>query len=146
MICRQSCDQRPNDGRYRRQSADVSLIKAHRPTFWRSSADWRPMIGRPSADIMMHFFFKTSTDCRRSSGNHRPKLHRWQIQWKSADWSTKLLTWLLQPNKKTRRPTTNSAKIGSDARFSKILLATRRPNVGDYSRKLEYKCRHKKHG
>ena len=53
MIDRQSGDHRPNDGRYMRLSADDSLINVNRPTVWRSSADGRPMIGRPTADIMM---------------------------------------------------------------------------------------------
>ena len=35
MIGRQSGHHRPNDGRYRRLSADDSLIKPHRPTVWR---------------------------------------------------------------------------------------------------------------
>ena len=37
----------------RRLSADDSLIKCHRPTVRPSSADWRPMIVRLSADIMI---------------------------------------------------------------------------------------------
>ena len=136
MIGRQSGDHRPSDGRYRRLSADDSLIKPHRPIVWRSSADWRPMIGRPSADIMMYFFSKRRPTVGRSSGDHRPTLHRWQNPWKSADRSTKLLTWVLR--QKSYRPTKNSAKIGADvgrqsadvARFSKILLENRRPTVG----------------
>ena len=120
----------------RRLSADGSLIKCHRPTVWRSSADWRPMIGRPSADIMM----KKSSKCRpivgRSSGDHRPTLHRWQNPWKSADRSTKLLTWVLR--QKSRRPTKKFAKIGADvgrqsadvARFSHFWLTDRRATVG----------------
>ena len=92
-------------------SADGSLINCHRPSVWRSSADWRPMIGRPSADMM-----KKSSKRRpivgRSSGDHRPTLHRWQNPWKSEDRSTKLLTWVLR--QKNRRPTKNSSKIGAD--------------------------------
>ena len=53
-------------------SADGSLINCHRPTVWRSSADWRPMIGRPSADIMMKKIFKTSADCRPIIGRPSP--------------------------------------------------------------------------
>ena len=74
----------------RRLSADGFLIKYHRPTVWRSSADWRPMIGRPSADIMMKKSSKSRPIVGRSSGDHRPTLHRWQNPWKSADRSTKL--------------------------------------------------------
>ena len=90
----------------RRLSADGSLIKCHRPIVWRSSADCRPMIGQLSADSMMKFCFQ---EVGRSSGNHRPTLHRWQSPWKSADRSTKLLTWVLR--QKSRRPTKKSAKI-----------------------------------
>ena len=46
-------------------SADGSLINCHRQNVWRSSADWRPMIGRPSADIMM-----------KKSSKHRPIIGR----------------------------------------------------------------------
>ena len=56
----------------RRLSADGSLIKCHRPTVWRSSADWRPMIGRPSADIMIKKIFKRSADCRPIIGRQTP--------------------------------------------------------------------------
>ena len=49
-------------------SADGSSIKCHRPTVWRSSADWRPMIGRPSADIMMKLSLKSRPIVGRSSG------------------------------------------------------------------------------
>ena len=52
----------------RRLSADGSLIKCHRPTVWRSSADWRPMIGRPSADFMM----EKSSKCRPIIGRPSP--------------------------------------------------------------------------
>ena len=51
-----------------RLSADGFLIKCHRPTVWRSSADWRPMIGRPSADIMM----KKSSKSRPIIGRPSP--------------------------------------------------------------------------
>ena len=116
--------------------ADDSLIKWHRPTVLRSSADWRPMIGRPLADIMMKISSKRRPTVGRSSGDHRPSLHRWQNQGKSADRSTKLLTWVLR--QKSCRPTKKSAKISADvgrasadvARFSKLLLADRRPTVG----------------
>ena len=96
----------------RRRSADGSLIKCHRPTVWRSSADWRPMIGRPSANIMMKKSSKNRPIVGRSSGDHRPTLHRWQNPWKSADRSTNLLTWVLR--QKSRRPIKKSAKIGAD--------------------------------
>ena len=104
-----------------RLSADGFLIKCHRLTVWRSSADWRPMIGRPSADIIME----------KSS-----KRHRWLNPGKSADRSTKLLTWVLR--QKSRRPTKKSAKIGADvgrqsadvARFSHFWLTDRRATVG----------------
>ena len=59
-----------------RLSADDSLIKWHRPTVLRSSADWRPMIGRPLADIMMKISSKRRPTVGRSSGDHRPSLHR----------------------------------------------------------------------
>ena len=120
----------------RRLSADGSLIKYHRPTAWRSSADWRPMIGRPSADIMMKKSSKSRPIVGRSSGDHRPTLHRRQNPWKSANRSTKLLTWVLR--QKSRRPTKKSAKIGAavgrqsayDARFYHFLLTDRRATVG----------------
>ena len=80
--------------------ADGFLIKCHRPTVWRSSADWRPMIGRPSADIIMKKSSKSRPIVGRSSGDYRPTLHRWQKPWKSADRSTKILTWVLRPKKK----------------------------------------------
>ena len=117
-----------------RLSADGFLIKCHRPTVWRSSPDWRPIIGRRSVDMM-----KTSSKSRpivgRSSGDHRPTLHRWQNPWKSADRSTKLITWVLR--QKSRRPTKKSAKIGADvsrqsadvARFSNFWLTDRRATV-----------------
>ena len=117
-------------------STDSSLVKCHRPTVWRSSADWRPMIGRPSADNMMKISSNNRPTVGRSSDDHRPTLRRWQNPWKSADRSTKLLTWVLR--QKTRRPTKISAKIGADvgrqsadvARFSKFLLTDRRATVG----------------
>ena len=117
-------------------STDSSLVKCHRPTVWRSSADWRPMIGRPSADNMMKISSNNRPTVGRSSGDHRPTLRRWQNPWKSADRSTKLLTWVLR--QKTRRPTKKSAKIGADvgrqsayvARFSQFLLTDRRATVG----------------
>ena len=116
-----------------RLSADGSLIKCHRPTVRRLSADWRPMIGRPSADIMIK---KNIHNVGRSSGDHRPTLHRWQNPGKSADRSTKLLTWVLR--QKSRRPTKKFAKIGADvgrqsadiARFSHFWLTDRRATVG----------------
>ena len=119
-----------------RLSADSSLIKCHRPTVWRWSADWRPMIGRHSADFMMKKSSKRRPIVGRSSGDHRPTLHRWQNPWKSADRSTKLLTWVLR--QKSRRPIKISAKIGADvgrqsadvARFSDFLLTDRRATVG----------------
>ena len=85
-----------------RLSADGSLIKCHRPTVCWSSADWRPMIGRPSTDIMVKKSSKSRPIVGRSSGDHRPTLHRWQNPWKSVDRSTKLLTWVLR--QKSRRP------------------------------------------
>ena len=117
-------------------SADGCTINCHRPTVWRSSADWRPMIGRPSADIMMKKSSKRRPIVGRSSGDHRPTLHRWQNPWKSADRLTKLLTWVLR--QKSRRPTKKSSKIGADvgrqsadvARFSHFWLADRRATVG----------------
>ena len=117
-------------------SADGCMINCHRPTVWRSSADWRPMIGRPSADIMMKKSSKRRPIVGRSSGDHRPTLHRWQNPWKSADRSTKLLTWVLR--QKSRRPTKKSSKIGADvgrqsadvARFSHFWLIDRRATVG----------------
>ena len=54
-----------------RLSADSSLIKCHRPTVCRSSADWRPTIGRPSSDIMMKNLQK-SADCRPIIGRQSP--------------------------------------------------------------------------
>ena len=57
----------------RRLSADsFFFIKCHRPTVWRSSADWRPMIGRPSADIMMKKNSKSRPIVGRSSGRPSP--------------------------------------------------------------------------
>ena len=88
----------------RRLSADGSLIKCHRPTVWRSSADQRPMIGRPSAYIMMKESPKSRPIVGRSSGDHCRTLHRWQNPWKSADRSTKLLTWVLRQKKVVGRP------------------------------------------
>ena len=122
----------------RRLSADGSLIKCHRPTVCRSSADWRPMIGRPSTENMMKKSSNTSSrpNVGRSSGDHRPTLHRWQNPWKSADRSTKLLTWVLR--QKSRRPTKKSTNIGAYvgrqsadvARFSLFWLTDRRATVG----------------
>ena len=120
----------------RRLSADDSLIKCHQPTVCRLSADWRPMIGRPSTDIMMKKSSNSRPIVGRSSGDHRPTLYRWQNPWKSADRSTKLLTWVLR--QKSRRPTKKSAKIGADvgrqsadvARFSHFWLTDRRATVG----------------
>ena len=85
MIGRQSGDHRPNDGRYlpsvcRRFCDQISSTDS-----WRSSADWRPMIGRPSADIMMLISSKRRPTVGRSSSDHRPTLYRWQNPWKSAD-------------------------------------------------------------
>ena len=77
-------------------STDSSLVKCHRPTVWRSSTDWRPMIGRPSADNTMKISSNNRPTVGRSSGDHRPTLRRWQNPWKSADRSTKLLTWVLR--------------------------------------------------
>ena len=114
----------------RRLSADGFLIKSHRPTVWQWSADWHPMIGRPSANIMMKKSSESRPIVGRSSGDHRPTLHRWQNPWKSADRSTKLLTWVLR--QKSRRPTKKSAKIGADnvSRFSHFWLTDRRTTVG----------------
>ena len=106
-------------------SADGSLINCHRPTVWRSSADWRPMIGRHSADIMMKKSSKRRPIVGRSSGDHRPTLHRWQNPWKSADRSTKLLTWVLR--QKSRRPTKKSSKIGADVGRRRPTIGRRRP-------------------
>ena len=113
----------------RRPYADDSLIECHRPTVWRYSADWRPFVRRPSAEIMMYISYKCRPTVRRSSGDHRPTFHQWQNQWKSADRSTK---------RKSRRPTKNQPKIIADvgrqsanvAWFFKILLVDRRPTVG----------------
>ena len=72
MIGRQSGDHRPNVGRYRRLSADDSLIKRHRPTVWRSSADWRPMIGATFCRYHDVNSFKTSADYRPIIGRPSP--------------------------------------------------------------------------
>ena len=120
----------------RRLSAVGSAIKCHRPTVCRSSADWRPMIERPSTDIVIKKSSKSRPIVGRSSGDHRPMLHRWQNPWKSADRSTKLLTWVLR--QKSHRPTKISTIIGADvgrqsanvARFSHFWLTNRRANVG----------------
>ena len=109
-------------------SAVSSLINCHQPTVWRSSADWRPMIGRPSADIMMKKSSKRRPVVVRSSGDHHPMLHRWHNPWKSADPSTKLLTWVLW--QKSRRPTKKSSKISADvAWFSHFWLTDRQTTV-----------------
>ena len=96
MIGRQSGDHRPNGGRYPASVCRRFYDKCHRPTVWRSSVDWRPMVGRPSANIMVLISLKCRPTVSRSSGDHRPTLHRWQNQWKSGDRSTKLLTLVLR--------------------------------------------------
>ena len=134
MIGRQSGDRRPNDDRYPASVCRRLFDKMSSTD--RLPIDGRFTPGRPSTDIMM----KKSSNIRpivsRSSGNHRPTLHRWQNLWKSADRSTKLLTWVLR--QKSRRPTKTSAKIGADgsrqsadvARFSHFWLTDGRATVG----------------
>ena len=131
-IGRQSGDHRPNDGQYPASVCDGSLIKCHRPTVLRSSADWRPMIERPSTDIMMKKSSKSRPIVGWSTGDHCPTLHRWQNPWKSADRSTKLLTWVLRQkvvgrpknyqNRCRRRPTI-------DRRRPIFLFCAHRPSV-----------------
>ena len=92
----------------RRLPADGSLIKCHRPTVWRLSADWRPMIGRPSTIIMM----KISSNSRLTVDVH-------QATWlPDASPMTKPMkiggsvndTFYFGASKKSRRPTIISAK------------------------------------
>ena len=82
----------------------------NRPTVGRSSAKWRPISGvwcQRLFDQMpkswCKIYSKSKPTVGRSSGGHRPTLHRRQNSWKSANRSTKLLTWLLR--EKRRRPT-----------------------------------------
>ena len=112
MIGRQSGDHRSNDGRYPESVCRRLFDKM-------SSADCLVIVGRLTPDDRTTFgryLDKKSSKCRpivgRSSGDHRPTLHRWQNPWKSADRSTKLLTWVLR--QKSRRPIKKSAKIGAD--------------------------------
>ena len=133
-------------------NVDTCIIKKYntnhifdRPTVERPSADWRQI----SASVCRRFFDKTSPTDRlaivdryhdvnffKTSANYRPI-----IGWPSPDASpmTKPIKiggsvneiFILVLRKKSRRPTKNSAKIGADVgRFSKILLADRRPTVG----------------
>ena len=98
-----SADSRANIGRMtadiRRLSADSSLIKCHRPTVWRSSADWRP----PSADIMMKKNFNKTADCRPSP-DASPTTKPMKIGgWVNEPFNLGVLT-------KNRRPTKNFQK------------------------------------
>ena len=133
MIGRQSGDYRPYDGRY-----TVSVCRRFFDKL--SSTDRLAIVGRWSGDLRSISWWKKSSKRRpivgRSSGDNRRTLHRWQNPWKSADRSTKLLTWVLR--QKSRRPTKNSSKNGADvdrqsadvARFSHFSLTDRRATVG----------------
>ena len=136
MIGRQSGVHRPNDGRYPasgcRRFCDKMSSTDRLAIVSRLTPDDRATVGRYHDEKI----FKMSADVGRSSGDHRPTLHRWQNPWKSADRSTKLLTWVLR--QKSRRPTKKFAKIGADvgrqsadvARFSNFWLTDRRATVG----------------
>ena len=97
-------------------SADGSLIKCHRPTVWRSSADWRPMIGRPSVDIMMKKSLKSRPIVGRWLGDHRPTPHRWQNTWKIGG----SVNETFNLGASTKKSTKKSAKI----------RCRRRPTIG----------------
>ena len=92
----------------------------------RPSGDPRPIDARWSGDLWPISLWKFLQNVGRSSSDHRPTLHRWQNQWKSAVRSTKLLTWVLR--QKSRQPTKNKPKSvqtpADVTRFSQICSPT----------------------
>ena len=90
-----------------RLSADGSSLKSHLPTVWLSSADWRPMTGRPSADIMM----TKSSKSRPIIGRPSPDVSAMAKPLKIGGSVNETFNFFRQ---KSHRPTKKSAKIGAD--------------------------------